>query len=63
MIVQGNIVDIENKRIFKGEVVIENGHISDIREVNHTEENYILPGFVDAHIHICLLYTSDAADE
>jgi adenine deaminase len=52
MIVQGNIVDIENKRIFKGEVVIENGHISAIREVNHTEENYILPGFVDAHIHI-----------
>ena len=52
MTVQGNIVDIENKRIFKGEVVIENGHISDIREVNHTEENYILPGFVDAHIHI-----------
>ena len=52
MIVQGNIVDIGNKRIFKGEVVIENAHISAIREVNHTEENYILPGFVDAHIHI-----------
>ena len=52
MNVKGNIVDILNKRIFKGEVVIENGHISAIREVNHSEENYILPGFVDAHIHI-----------
>ena len=52
MNVKGNIVDILNKRIFKGEVVIENGHISAIREVNHSEENFILPGFVDAHIHI-----------
>ena len=52
MIVQGNIVDIQNKRIFKGEIEIENDRIKEIREVNHTIENYILPGFVDAHIHI-----------
>ena len=52
MNVKGNIVDILNKRIFKGEVIIENGNISAIREVNHAVENYILPGFVDAHIHI-----------
>ena len=52
MNVKGNIVDILNKRIFKGEVVIENGKISTIREVNHSEENFILPGFIDAHIHI-----------
>lgn len=52
MIVQGNIVDIQNKRIFKGEVEVANGKILGIREVNHTIENYILPGFVDAHIHI-----------
>jgi len=52
MKVQGNIVDIQNKRIYKGEVEVENGKISAIREVNHSKENYILPGFVDAHIHI-----------
>ena len=52
MIVQGNIVDIENKRIYKGEVEVEGGKIKEIREVNHNQENYILPGFVDAHIHI-----------
>ena len=52
MNVKGNIVDILNKRIFKGEVCLENGQISAIREVNHEVENYILPGFVDAHIHI-----------
>jgi len=52
MIVQGNIVDIENKRIYKGEVEVENGKIKAVRKVNHAVENYILPGFVDAHIHI-----------
>lgn len=52
MIVQGNIVDIQKKRIFKGEIQIENGKISSIKESNHSLENYILPGFVDAHIHI-----------
>ena len=52
MNVKGNIVDILNKRIFKGEVCVENGQISAIREVNYEVDNYILPGFVDAHIHI-----------
>ena len=52
MIVQGNIVDIQNKRIFKGEVEVKEGKIIQIREVENTSENYILPGFIDAHIHI-----------
>jgi adenine deaminase len=52
MIVQGNIVDILNKRIFKGEVEVEKGNILEIREAHHNHENFILPGFVDAHIHI-----------
>lgn len=52
MLVQGNIVDIINKRIFKGEVEVEGGKVKAIREIDHAIENYILPGFVDAHIHI-----------
>ena len=52
MKIQGNIVDILNKRIYKGEVQVENGKIKEVREANHNQENYILPGFVDAHIHI-----------
>mgnify|MGYP002639668223 CR=1 FL=1 len=52
MIVQGNIVDIQNRQIFKGEVVVENGKIVSVKESSHSIENYILPGFVDAHIHI-----------
>lgn len=52
MILQGNIVDIPNRRIFRGEVEFVHGKIQAIRESNHEEEGYILPGFVDAHIHI-----------
>lgn len=52
MILQGKIVDIINKRIYKGEITIANGKISSIKEVNHNVDQYILPGFVDAHIHI-----------
>ena len=52
MIVQGNIVDIQNRRIFKGEVVVENDTIKEVRTANHNIKNFILPGFIDAHIHI-----------
>lgn len=52
MLIQGNIVDIQNRQIFKGEVEILEGKIAAIRTSNHAKENYILPGFVDAHIHI-----------
>ncbi|MBJ7879973.1 adenine deaminase [Gelidibacter salicanalis] len=52
MKLQGQIVDIQNKRIFKGEVSIKNGKISNIAEKGHDVEHYIMPGFVDAHIHI-----------
>jgi len=49
---QGQLIDIQNKRIFKGEITIENGKIASIVEKDHDVNHYILPGFVDAHIHI-----------
>ena len=49
---QGQIVDIKNKRIYKGEITIEAGKIASIEEKEHDVNHYILPGFVDAHIHI-----------
>ena len=52
MVVQGQIVDLQNKTIFKGEVVINEGKIVKVRPANHNIDNYILPGFIDAHIHI-----------
>lgn len=52
MKLQGQIVDIKNERIFKGEITIRSGKIERIEAVDHQVEHYILPGFIDAHIHI-----------
>ena len=52
MKLQGQIVDIQNKRIYKGEITLENGKIKSIQPKEHNVNHYVLPGFVDAHIHI-----------
>jgi adenine deaminase len=52
MQIQGQVVDIENKRIYSGEVTVADGKIVSITEKNHSIKTYILPGFIDAHIHI-----------
>ena len=50
----GHIVDIREKRIFAGEIVVEKGRIAEIRPIESVAEDapYYLPGLVDAHIHI-----------
>ena len=54
LLVKGNIVDIRSKEIYFGEIDVENGLIKTIEKI--AEENkdfaFILPGFVDAHVHI-----------
>lgn len=53
--IKGNIVDIFNREIFYGELVLAEGHI---QSINRLMENpdfpapFILPGFIDAHVHI-----------
>jgi adenine deaminase len=52
MKIQGQLVDIYNKRIYKGEVTVEEGRIKSLIEKDHPITDFIMPGFVDAHIHI-----------
>ena len=51
-IISGNIVDVVLKTITKGVVTIENGIIINIQPSEDVENQYIIPGLVDAHIHI-----------
>lgn len=51
-IIFGKIVDVFSRKIFDGEVLYENGTIKEIRKSNKKFNNYILPGLVDAHVHI-----------
>ena len=48
----GQIVDLVNTRIFSGVVVVKDGKISKIVEQSVDNTRYIMPGFVDAHVHI-----------
>ena len=48
----GQIVDIYNKKIYKGELVVKGGKIKAIIKKDHQVTDFIMPGFIDAHIHI-----------
>lgn len=50
----GNIVDIENRATYPGEIIVDNGIISEIRRLESIADDapYYLPGFIDGHIHI-----------
>jgi adenine deaminase len=52
---KANIVDISGQRIFFGEINVLNGKIQSIIELSSLpvdKEHYILPGFIDSHVHI-----------
>lgn len=56
--ISGNLVDVHQKKIYPAEIKVENGKIASITS-NHNPDsyrdqtsNYILPGFIDAHVHI-----------
>lgn len=50
--VSGNIVDVINRKIFPGTVTVENSMIFQIEENKNTYESFILPGFIDSHVHV-----------
>jgi adenine deaminase len=53
--VKGNIVDVFAKTIFYGEIKVENGKIAAVEILQAQQqagEHYILPGFIDSHVHI-----------
>jgi len=52
MKITGQLVDIHNREIFPAEIIVEEGKIKSIRRVEAADGKYILPGFIDAHIHI-----------
>ncbi len=50
--VSGNIIDLINERIYPGTIFVEEGQIDRIREEPVKSKQYILPGLIDAHVHI-----------
>ena len=52
MKVSGNLVDIHNRKIYPAMINISAGRIEKIERTRYSEEGYIIPGLIDAHIHI-----------
>lgn len=52
MKIRGNLVDIPNRKIRYVQIEIEKGKIQQILPLPGRGSQFILPGFVDAHVHI-----------
>lgn len=50
--ISGKLVDIHERKIFPASIDISGGKITGIREVTDVPDKFILPGLIDAHIHI-----------
>jgi adenine deaminase len=50
--ISGHIVDVVSKKITDGIITIEKGLITAIVPSDNVDNQYILPGLIDAHIHI-----------
>src|SRR5436190_7751099 len=51
----GNLVDIKQEKIYPAEITVDKGKIISINPIHHspfTIHGYILPGFIDSHVHI-----------
>jgi adenine deaminase len=49
---KANLVDVTQRKIYAAEVSFEHGVITAVKPINETVTGFLLPGFVDAHVHI-----------
>ena len=54
--ITGNLVNVHTQKIYPAEISIKEGKIISIKELSRdslrTTHRYILPGFIDSHVHI-----------
>lgn len=50
--ITGNIVDLVSKEIYGAIVTIEGGKITNIERTGKDEGRFLMPGFIDGHVHI-----------
>lgn len=50
--ISGKVVDVVSREIINAEVCVEDGRITSITQRDSVPDQYILPGLVDAHMHI-----------
>src|SRR5688572_29926628 len=52
--IAGNVVDVLAQRIYHARLVVRRGRIQEFHDIRDEQpgDRYILPGFIDAHVHI-----------
>ena len=50
--ISGKIIDLRKEKKFPGIVTISDGKIVSIQETEYADDQYILPGLIDSHVHI-----------
>ncbi|WP_415328056.1 adenine deaminase [Chryseobacterium sp. MMS23-Vi53] len=50
--IKSNLIDIVGRETFPAEITIKDNKISSIERISEIQNTYILPGFIDAHVHI-----------
>ena len=53
--ITGNLVDVHQKKIYPAEIKVDGERIVSINPINQSTnqpQNFILPGFIDSHVHI-----------
>lgn len=48
----GQIIDLKANKIFPGIVTVKEGKIQSVEPARNVDDQYILPGLIDAHVHI-----------
>lgn len=53
MKIQGNLVDISNRKIYPAEIEVANGKILKIEKIKPKSSlPFLMPGFIDSHVHV-----------
>ena len=51
-VISGQLIDIHHKEIYAAEVHFDQQKIHHIKKVTNAPAHFILPGFIDAHVHV-----------
>jgi adenine deaminase len=52
MTISGKLIDVHKRQIYPAQITIKKSFIEEIEKLESAPEQYILPGLIDAHIHI-----------
>jgi adenine deaminase len=50
--IEGHIIDIIRRKIFDGQITLNGRYIKEVQELIKVNNQYIMPGMIDSHIHI-----------